>query len=89
MSINFKSSNSNLNLQLILYFGAVLSLIYAVVVGAVATDKSAAYHRHTPIAALLLWAVVEPIRLLLGINGNLMEKVSLCMFKYKSSIFVD
>ena len=75
MELSHRPSLSNVTLQMVLYFNAILSILYAVVLGAVATEKSLAYHRNTPIVALFLWIIIEPARLFLGITGNLSEKV--------------
>ena len=85
--IKHKASITSVNLQKILYFNAVLSLLFAAVMGAVAVEKAVSYHRYTPIAAIILWLLFEPPRLYNGITGNLAEKVSQCLnhvFQFKS-----
>ena len=58
MELSHRPSLSNVTLQMVLYFNAILSILYAVVLGAVATEKSLAYHRNTPIVALFLWIII-------------------------------
>ena len=74
--LQHRPSISSVHLQKILYFNAVLSLLFAAVMGAVAVEKAVAYHRYTPIAAIILWFLFEPTRLYNGFKGNLTEKVS-------------
>ena len=73
--LQHRVSICSVHLQKILYLNAVLSLLFAAVIGAVAVDKAVAYHRYTPIAAIILWFLFEPSRLYNGFTGNLAEKV--------------
>lgn len=75
MELTHKTSLANVPLQIMLYLNCSLSTLYAVVIGAVAVEKSMGYQRHVPIVGLFFWVVVEPIRLSLGFSGNLTEKV--------------
>ena len=83
--IQYRSSLSNVALQIFLHFNAILSLLYAAIIGAVTVDKVIAYHRYTPINALALWAFFEPLRLYTGFAGNLTEKVNRCPFQTNPS----
>jgi hypothetical protein len=75
MELTHKTSLANVPLQIMLFSNSCLSILYAVVIGAVAVEKSIGYSHDVPIVALFLWVVIEPIRLSLGFSGNLTEKV--------------
>ena len=74
--LQHRVSICSVHLQKILYLNAVLSLLFAAVMGTVAFTKAVAYHRYTPISAIILWFLFEPSRLYNGFTGNLTEKVS-------------
>ncbi len=75
-SISFKPSLSNLPFQVILYYNALFSMAYSVVIGSVGVDK---YFNNVtniaPVIVLCIWFMIEPFRLYYGIRGNMKERV--------------
>jgi hypothetical protein len=59
-----------------LFYNSLYSLIYVVLMGAVVIDKLTYYSQTFPIAILVLWAILEPVRLYYGLYGNLNESVA-------------
>lgn len=70
-----KPSLSSLGLQMTLYYNACLSVVFTVVMGSATVQKAVLYHRYVPIVAVVVFFLVEPLRLFFGISGNLREKV--------------
>ena len=68
-SISFKPSLSNLPFQVIMYYNALFSLVYATVIGSIEVDKY--FHKVTDFASLIvvcIWFLIEPFRLYYGLR---------------------
>jgi hypothetical protein len=73
--VTYRPTLANLKLQICLYYNAIFSVVYAILVGACAIEKLLYYNKNVSIAVVIIWAVLEPLRLYYGISGNLKESV--------------
>jgi len=96
-----RPSLSSLPFQVSLFYGALFSIIFAILVGAAAVNKVCTsikfdsgtrtwcfvnffclaaqyqyYNKRVALSVIIIWCVIEPIRLIYGFMGNLRENVS-------------
>mmetsp|Transcript_14066 Transcript_14066/g.31082 ORF Transcript_14066/g.31082 Transcript_14066/m.31082 type:complete len:156 (-) Transcript_14066:39-506(-) len=71
-----RPSLSSLHFQVSLYYGALFSIIFAILVGSGSVQKYVYFNKRVAISVISLWCVIEPARLWFGIKGNLRENVS-------------
>lgn len=74
-AVHFKPSLSSLNLQRCLFYNALFSLFFAVIIGSCSVQKLLYYNKRVSISVVCIWAGIEPARLYYGISGNLRERV--------------
>lgn len=65
----------SLPLQVTLYYNVPVSVLFATVIGACSVQKMLFYDRLVSISVLIVWVVIEPLRIYLGMRGNMTEKV--------------
>eukprot|EP01032_Pedospumella_encystans_P024753 gene24753-27979_t len=71
-----RPSLSSLPFQVSLFYGALFSIIFAVLIGAAAVNKYQFYNKRVALSVIIIWCVIEPIRLVYGFMGNLRENVA-------------
>jgi len=74
-AVHFKPTLSSLSLQRCLFFNALFSLFFAVIIGSCSVQKLLYYNKRVSISTLCIWAAIEPARLYYGFSGNLRERV--------------
>mmetsp|Transcript_13564 Transcript_13564/g.22622 ORF Transcript_13564/g.22622 Transcript_13564/m.22622 type:complete len:155 (+) Transcript_13564:168-632(+) len=71
-----RPSLSSLHFQVSLYYGALFSLIFAIIIGSTSVEKYLYYNKRVAISVITIWCVIEPARLLFGFMGNLKENAA-------------
>jgi len=74
-AIAHRPSLSNLRLQIALFFNALFSLLFAVVIGACSVNKIMYFNKRVSISVVVVWVCFEPLRIFYGMSGNLKERV--------------
>ena len=75
MEAYHKPAIVSLPLQVALYYNLVLSVLFATVVGACSVQKMLFYNKLVSISVIVIWTAIEPLRLFIGLRGNMKEKV--------------
>lgn len=70
-----RPSLANLQLQVALYYNALYSIMFSIILGAIAMQKIEYYNKKVAISVMIVWSVIEPVRLYYGYRGNLKESV--------------
>jgi transmembrane protein 17 len=75
MQVYHRPALVSLPLQISLYYNIPVSVIFATVVGSCSVQKMMFYDRLVSLSVLIIWTVIEPLRIYVGMRGNMQEKV--------------
>lgn len=70
-----RAALASLPLQIALYYNCVLYVLFATLIGAASVQKVLHFNRLISISLLVVWTVIEPFRIYLGMKGNMGENV--------------